>query len=403
MEFSYQVKAQDGKVTSGTIEAADENAAIAELHTRGFTVLSLAANERGMFSSDILAYFNKPKGRDVVVFTRQLSTLIEADVPLAEGMRTLALQSDNPAFSKIIGEVSDDLEGGSSLSAAFAKHPKLFSQFFVKLVRSGEISGRLQQSLLYLADYLERSAAIAGKVKNALAYPVFVIIAMVAVALIMMVYVLPQLLVIFKEAGDVQLPITTRALIVVTDFVNNYILLVLGFIAFVVVGSWQWVRTPDGRQWWDEVKVKIPGFGIIMKSIFLARIAENLSTLIKSDIAILDALRITADIVDNVIYRDILLHAEEEVRGGGSISDVFRQYKQNIPSLMTSMIAIGERTGKMDYMLEHVSKFYRTESETRIDTIASLIEPVLVVVLGLGVAVLVSSILLPLYSLTGVT
>lgn len=403
MQFTYQVRAADGKVTSGLIEAADENAAVAELHTRGFTVLGLASTEKGVFGADLLSFFNRPKTRDVVVFTRQLSTLIEADVPLAEGMRTLAIQSDNPAFRKIVTEVSDDLEGGMSLSAAFAKHPKLFSQFYVKLVRSGEISGRLQQSLIYLADYLERSQAVAGKVRNALAYPVFVIIAMVAVAIIMMVYVLPQLLVIFKEAGNVQLPITTRALIWMTDVFNQYILLFLGGAALLAVGIWQWLRTPDGTQWWDEAKMRLPGFGIILKSIFLGRIAENLSTLIKSDIAILDALRITADIVDNVVYRDILLHAEEEVRGGGSMSDVLRQYKKEIPSLMTSMIAIGERTGKMDYMLEHVSKFYRTESENRIDSIASLIEPVLVVVLGLGVAVLVSSILLPLYSLTGVT
>ncbi len=403
MQFSYQVKAADGKVSTGLIEATDENAAVIELHDRGFTVLSLASTEKGVFGGDILAYFNRPKAKDVVVFTRQLSTLIEADVPLAEGMRTLAAQSDNPAFSRVVGEVSDDIEGGSSLSAAFAKHPKLFSQFYVKLVRSGEISGRLQQSLIYLADYMERSQAIGSKVRNALAYPVFVIFAMIAVALIMVVYVLPQLLVIFKEAGDVQLPITTRALIWLTDFINQYIILVLGFIVVVVVGSLQWVRTPDGRAWWDNVKVKIPGFGVIMKSVYLARIAENMSTLIKSDISILDALRITADIVDNVIYRDILLHAEEEVRGGGTISDVLRQYKGDIPSLMTSMIAIGERTGKIDYMLEHVSKFYRTESENRIDSISALIEPVLVVVLGLGVAVLVSSILLPLYSLTGVT
>ncbi|MEK9208508.1 MAG: type II secretion system F family protein, partial [Patescibacteria group bacterium] len=153
---------------------------------------------------------------------------------------------------------------------------------------------------------------------------------------------------------------------------------------------------------WDKFKMRIPAFGVILKSLYLSRIAENMATLIKSDIAILDALRVTGDIVDNVVYRDILLHAEEEVRGGGSVSDVFRQYKTQIPSLMTSMIAIGERTGKMDFMLGHVSKFYRAESENRIDSISSLIEPVLVVTLGLGVAVLVSSILLPLYSMVGI-
>ncbi len=403
MQFSYQVKAQNGVVSNGLIEAPDENAAVAELHVRGFVLLSLGVIEEGVFSGDIMRYFNRPKTRDVVIFTRQLSTLIEADIPLAEGIRTLANQSDNPIFSKMIADISDKIEGGSSLSAAFAEHPKLFTQFYVKLIRAGEISGRLQQSLIYLADYLERNQAITSKVRNALAYPIFVIFAMVVVAIIMVVYVLPQLLVIFKEAGDIQLPITTRALIAVTDFANHYILLILVFIIIVVVGSLQWVRTPDGRIWWDKFKVRIPAFGIILKSLYLSRIAENMATLIKSDIAILDALRVTGDIVDNVVYRDILLHAEEEVRGGGSISDVFRQYKTQIPALMTSMIAIGERTGKMDFMLGHVSKFYRAESENRIESISSLIEPVLVVVLGLGVAVLVSSILLPLYSLVGIS
>lgn len=404
MQYSYQVKTQDGKVLEGSVEAPDENAAVAVLHERGYIVLALVAAKKGILSGgDILQVFNRPKTRDVVIFTRQLSTLIEADVPLAEGMRTMARQTDNPAFSRIIADVSEKLEGGSSLSAAFAAHPKLFSQFYVKLIRSGEISGRLQQSLNYLADYLERNQAITSKVRNALAYPAFVIFAMLAVALIMVVYVLPQLLIIFKESGVPDLPVTTRALIAITDFTNRFIVLILGFIVLVVVGSMQWVKTTEGRRWWDNAKLKLPIFGVILKSLYLARTSENMSTLIKSDIAILDSLRVTSDIVDNVIYQDILLHAEEEVRGGGNISDVFRQYKEHVPSLMSSMIAIGERTGKLDRMLEHVSKFYRTESENRIDSIASLIEPVLVVVLGLGVAILVSSVLLPLYSLVGVS
>lgn len=402
MQFNYQVKSVDGKTVTGLIESADEVTAVAELHNRGFVVLSLGVVQSGFLSGDLLQLFNRPKMKDVVVFTRQLSTLIEADVPLAEGMRMLANQTDNPVFSRVIGDISDKIEGGSSLSTAFAAHPKLFSQFYIKIVRSGEISGRLQQSLLYLADYLERNQAITSKVRNALAYPIFVIFAMVVVALVMVIYVLPQLLVIFKESGVTELPITTRALIAVTDFVNAYIFLVLGGLIITVVGMYQWIRSPDGTAWWDRAKTKIPGFGIILKSLYLARVAENMATLIKSDIAILDALRVTGDIVDNVVYRDILLHAEEEVRGGGSVSDVFRQYKQEIPSLMASMIGIGERTGKIDYMLGHVSKFYRTESENRIDSISSLIEPVLVVTLGLGVAILVSSVLLPLYSLVNV-
>ena len=403
MLYSYQVKTKEGAIQEGMIDAVDEALAVTTLHDRGFVVLALIPAKKGIFSGgDLNQLFNRPKTKDVVIFTRQLATLIEADVPLAEGMRTLAHQTDKPAFSRVISEISEKLEGGSALSSAFAEHPKLFSQFFVKLIRSGEISGRLQESLNYLSDYLERNQAITSKVRNALAYPVFVIFAMVVVALIMVVYVLPQLLIIFKESGVQGLPITTRALIAITDFVNSYILLVLGFIVVVIVGSLQYIRTPDGQKWWDNFKVRVPLFGNIMKGLYLTRIAENLTTLIKSDIAILDALRVTSDIVDNVIYRDILLHAEEQVRGGGSVSEVFRQYPKYIPLLMSSMIAIGERTGKLDYMLEHVSKFYRTESEQKIDSIASLIEPVLVVVLGLGVAILVSSILLPLYSMVGI-
>lgn len=404
MEYRYHIRSKEGTALEGIVDAPSEAAAVAALHDRGYVVLSLEVAQKSILGGgDVLQFFNRPKARDVVVFTRQMSTLIEADVPLAEGMRTLAQQTDNPAFAKIVADVSERLEGGTSLSGAFAAHPKLFSQFFVKIIRAGELSGRLTQSLNYLADYLERSQAIMSKVRNALAYPIFVIFAMIVVAAIMTTYVLPQLLVVFKEAGAVELPITTRSLIAFTDFVNANIIFIAGFLLVAGVGFQQWMRTTDGRIWWDGFKVKMPLFGSIMKSLYLSRVAENMATLIKSDIAILDALRVTGDIVDNVIYRDILLQTEEEVRGGGSISDVFRQHKEHIPSLMSSMIAIGERTGKLDFMLGHVSSFYRTESERKLDTIASLIEPVLVLVLGVGVAVLVASILLPLYSLVNVS
>lgn len=401
MEYRYRIQTPDGKAQEGTVEASSQDAAVALLQQRGYFVVSLEEVQKSLLSADIFQALKRPKTKDVVAFTRQLSTLIEADVPLAEGMRTLAQQTENVTFGRIIADISERLEGGTALSAAFATHPDLFSQFYVKLIRSGELSGRLQQSLQYLADYLERNQAISSKVKNALAYPAFVIFAMVAVSFVMTVYVLPQLLIIFKESGVTDLPITTRMLIAVTDFVNAYLFLLLGGTVFLVLGIYQWLKTTEGKTWWDHAKLRIPLFGSILQSLYLARIAENMATLAKSDIAILDALRVTSDVVDNVAYRDILLHAEEVVRGGGAISEVFRQYKDEMPSLMTSMIAIGERTGKVEYMLGHVSKFYRTEAETRIDSISSLIEPVLVVILGLGVAILVSSILLPLYSLTG--
>ena len=217
----------------------------------------------------------------------------------------------------------------------------------------------------------------------------------------MVVYVLPQLLVIFKESGITELPLSTKILIWITDTVNNYFAALFIVSAIAIAGIFQWMRMPNGQAWWQRTQLRIPGFGKIIRAFMIARLAENLSTLVKSDIAILDALRVTGDIMGNVVYRDILLHAEEEVRGGGTMSDVLRRYPEDIPALVTSMIAVGERSSKVGQILERVGTFYRTESEGRIDTISSLIEPVLVTVLGLGVAVLVSSVLLPIYSLVG--
>lgn len=398
MRFAYKAQTQDGKQTEGTVDAFDENAAAGVLQKRGLIILALEPETKGLFSSDIGQWFAKPKTADVVAFTRQLATLIEAQVPLAQSIRTLARQTDKVSFARIINDIADDVEGGTALSQAFGKHSRLFSSFYVKIIRSGEISGRLQQSLTYLAEYLERTQAITKKVRNALAYPAFVIFAMLVVGIIMMVYVLPQLLVIFEEQGVQDLPLTTVWLIALTDFVNTYLVFILGGVVLVGVGLWQWSRTPEGKQSIDEYKLRVPIFGKIMRNLYLARVGENMATLIKSDIAILDTLRVTADIVDNHVYRDALLHAEEVVRGGGLMSDAFRR-SEVITPLMSSMVAIGEQTGKMDQMLGHISTFYRSEADNSIETLSTLIEPVLVLILGAGVAVLVSSVLLPLYGL----
>lgn len=400
MEFIYQVKNQSGELTEGAIDAPDENAAVEILHGRNLVVLSIREVSHGLFSVDVGQYFSRPNKKDIVIFTRQLSTLIDADMPLAEGLRTLARQIEKPGFRKIISDVSDTVEGGSSLSGALANYPQLFSLFYVKLVKSGEISGKLHDSLDYLAEYLEKSQGITSKIRGALAYPIFVLFSMVAVTILMMTMVLPNLLQVFKESGITDLPITTRMLIAVTSFFNAHIFLIFLVIIGGTIGFLQYIHTKGGSKWFDTFKIKVPIFGKILRNLYLARIAETLSTLIKSDIAILDALKVTAELVGNQIFQGVLLDAEESVRGGGSISEVLDNYRE-IPVLMTSMIAIGERTGRMEFMLGHVSKFYQTESENDIANIAQLIEPVLVLVLGVGVAILVSSILLPMYSLVG--
>jgi len=264
------------------------------------------------------------------------------------------------------------------------------------------VSGKLHEALLYLANHLERSQEINSKIRGALAYPAFVVFALIVVTGIMVVYVLPQLLAIFKDVGANDLPLTTRMLIWVTTFVNNYLYYLFTLIFGSMFLGWRYVKTSEGRVVFDNIKINMPALGTVVRNLYLARISESLSTLIKSGIPILDTIHITSDLVGNVNYQKILLDAEESVRGGGNMSDVFSKYKE-VPPLMSSMVAIGEKTGKLDFMLEHISKFYKSESDNTIDNIATLIEPILVLVLGVAVAVLVSAILLPIYNLVNVT
>ncbi len=400
--FSYKIKTQNGEILEGKIGAPDENAAVNILQSKGYLILAIERLEGDIFSIDLNKYFQKPTNKDIVIFTRQLSTLIDADMPLAEGLRTLARQFEKPTLRKIVSEISDAVEGGSALSNALAVHPKLFSSFYIKLVQSGEISGKLHEALLYLADHLERSQEINSKIRGALAYPAFVVFALIVVTGIMVVYVLPQLLAIFKDVGANDLPLTTRTLIWVTNFVNNYLYYLFTLIFGSLFLGWRYIKTTKGKATFDNFKINMPALGTVVRNLYLARISESLSTLIKSGIPILDTIHITSDLVGNVNYQLILLDAEESVRGGGSISDVFGKHKE-IPPLMSSMVAIGEKTGKLDFMLEHISKFYKSESDTTIENIATLIEPILVLVLGVAVAILVSAILLPIYNLVNVT
>lgn len=402
MNFLYKIKTQSGEILEGKIEAPDESIAVDTLQGKGYLILSIKQLEGDIFSIDLNKYFQKPTNKDIVIFTRQLSTLIDADMPLAEGLRTLARQFEKPTLRKVLSEISDMVEGGSALSGALSSHPELFSSFYIKLVQSGEVSGKLHEALLYLADHLEKSQEINSKIKGALAYPAFVVFALIVVTGIMVVYVLPQLLAIFKDVGANDLPLTTRSLIWVTTFINTYLYYLAAFIFGSLFLGWQYIKTPAGKIAFDNLKINLPALGAVVRNLYLARISESLSTLIKSGIPILDAIHITSDLVGNANYQKILLDAEDNVRGGGTISDVFNKHNE-IPPLMASMVSIGEKTGKLDFMLEHISKFYKSESDNTIDNIATLIEPILVLVLGVAVAVLVSAILLPIYNLVNVT
>lgn len=400
-QFSYEARDKEGNFVKGEIEAPSEDLAVEALQKRNLVISGLSLSMADPLKKDISIFFNRPNITDTVIFTRQLATIIAADISLIEGLEMIAAQSAKPQFALIVNQMVEAIRGGSSLSLALSAYPHLFSQFYVSLVKSGEISGRMEQVLLYLADYLEKNQALNAKIRGALAYPLFILFALAAVSLLMVTTVLPKLLEVIKESGVEDLPLITKILVGISDFVNNNLFFLLVLLTAGALAFWQYFfRTAVGRERFDRLKINFPQLGSTVQSIYIARFAETFATLIKAGVPILESLQITSEVVGNIIYKKILLEAKENVQNGGSVSEVLGRYPQ-FPKLVSSMVAIGERTGRTDFMLESVFKFYNFEADQAIQNLSQLIEPVLILILGIGVGLLVAGILLPIFSLVG--
>ncbi|MEK7579587.1 MAG: type II secretion system F family protein [Patescibacteria group bacterium] len=407
MEFFYQAKKRSGEMTEGVVEAHNENDAVSVLHDQGLVILALEAKEKGVFKKDIGSVLIKPSNRDVVFFSRQLATLIGADVPLITSLNTLAEQADNPSFKKILKDITEMVDAGSSLSGALARYPNVFSDFFVSLVRSGETAGKLHEVSNYLADYLEKQAEIKSKTMGALIYPAFLLLAVIAVFIVLffgfplldLPPVIPQILTIVQEAGVEDLPFSTRLLLFVNQALFDFWFLILGFLAIMAFWIFNYFKTPEGREKYDRVKLKLPLLKKAIQGIYLARLSETLATLVKAGVPILDSLEITSSVVGNSVYKKALLEAKSEVSKGAKISEVFIKYPEFIPPIITQMISIGEKTGKLDLILEHISRFYSNEADAIIRNLPSIIEPVVILGFGGVVFIIVSGVLLPLFSI----
>lgn len=399
MLFTYQARTPDGSSRSGTVEAPTVDAAIQTLQRQSLIVISLdQAGEKHKWYELSLNVFQHVKQREVMLLARQLSTLFEAKVPIVQTFRTLIGESESGPAKKHLVEILDDVQGGMSMSQAMAKHPQMFSPFFVNMVRSGEESGKLDEIFSYLADYLERNYILLTKTRNALIYPAFILTAFVGVLILMLTVVIPKLTAIITEAGQT-LPVYTQVIVAVSNFLRAYgpILIVLAVAGgFFIV---RYVKTPGGRQAWSRTQLNVPVVGGLFQKLYLARLADNLQTLISGGIPIVRALQITSDVVGNEIYRGIVLEAIEEVRAGRTISDSFAKHPE-IPSLLTQMIRVGEETGKLDQILKALARFYAREVESLVDNLVSLIEPILILILGLGIGLIVASVLVPIYNLT---
>lgn len=392
--FRYRARNEAGRITVGAVEAVTETEAAELLAERGLIVLALtqtAVKQKKSLNINI----GRVKHKDLVIFSRQLSVMISATIPIVQALKILSQQTVNPIFIEKIIEMANDVDGGMKFSDALAKHGKVFSHFYIAMVKSGETSGKLDEILQYLADQMEKDYDLISRIKGAMIYPVFIISGMIAVGILMMVFVVPKMTAMLKDTGA-ELPLLTKILIAVSDFIQNNIILLLVILVVLAILFKIWVGSKAGKLAWDAIKIDIPIFGSLFKKIYIVRFTRSLSTLIRGGVPIAIALRITAEVVDNRAYEKLILETVNEVEGGSSISTLFVK-SDLVPKMLSQMIVIGERTGKLDQVLDKLSSFYSREIDNLVNSLTSLIEPLILIVMGVGVGGMVAAIMLPMF------
>lgn len=401
MLFSYKAIDKLGTPREGTVDAQNIEAAIETVEGRGYTIISVdpVDNSKGSILDFEISWFERISNKEVVILSRQIATLFDAQVSALRIFRLLSSEVDNPKLQRVLTDVSDSLQGGSSISRALAQHPDVFSSFYVSMVKSGEESGTLDKTFMYLADYLDRMYLVVSKARNALIYPAFVISIFVGVMALMLTLVIPNISQILVDSGQ-EIPIYTKIVIGISSLLTDYIGLILVFFALASVIFWQFQKTDAGRLVIDEFKLSIPFIGALYQKLFLTRICDNLSTMLTSGISMVQALEVTAEVVDNRVYRDIVENTLIEVKGGKSFADAISEYPE-IPGVLAQMSKVGEETGKLGDILSTLSVYYRREVNNAVDTLISLIEPAMIVLLGLGVGTLLAAVLIPIYNITG--
>ncbi len=399
MLFSYKAIDELGTPREGTVDALNIESAIETVESRKYTIISVEpVDENPSIFNIEFTWFERVSNKEIVIFSRQIATLFGAQVSALRIFRLLASEMDNKKLQRVLTDISDNLQAGSSLSRAFARHPDVFSSFYVSMVKSGEESGTLDATFMYLADYLDRMYQVMTKARNALIYPAFVISIFIGVMLLMLTLVIPSISKILTDSGQ-ELPIYTKIVIAISEFFTNYFGLILVILALIGVGFWQFQKTESGKHIIDEFKLAIPFIGDLYEKLFLTRICDNLSTMLASGISMIQALEVTADIVDNRVFKEIIDNTIVDVKGGKSFSDSIAEYKE-IPGVLSQMSKVGEETGKLGDILSTLATFYRREVNNAVDTLIGLIEPAMIVLLGLGVGTLLASVLMPIYNLT---
>ncbi len=399
MLFKYEVISNTGEKKLGSIDAGSRDLAISALQRRGLIVSSIE-EEKEKKSFKNLSFFTKSiKMKDVVMMSRQISTLFGAQVSALKAFNLLATNTESKPLADILNKVADDIKSGTSISLSLAKYPEAFSPFYINMVKAGEESGKLNQTFSYLADYLDRQYALTSKTKNALIYPAFVIVVFIGVMLLMFLFIVPKLGEIIKESGQA-MPLSTQIILGISDFLVNYWLILLVALTAFFIYLIRLAHTSSGKEYFDKIKITMPIFKNIYQKLYLSRIADNMDTMLSSGVSILKAIELTGAVVGNQVFEKILVEVAEDVKGGSALSEAFARHPE-IPPIMTGMINVGEETGSIGNILKTLGHFYSREVNEAVDTLVSLIEPAMIVALGLGVGVLLASVLMPIYNIAG--
>ncbi len=395
--FRYKATDLDKKRIEGLIEADNDYEAGEILSEKNLSVVSLkkeAGFKRNIKIFNLLNHINK---KDLVVFFRQFSVLVSASVNLVQALRILVEQTDNIKLKIIISEIADEVDSGSRLSDSFSKRQGVFSNFHINVIRSGETSGQLDEVMNYLAEEIEKDYDMISKIKGAMMYPAFLLTGLIVVGSVMMVMVIPKLTAIITESGA-KMPVTTKILIAVSDFFVNYWWLLLMTVFGTIFGLYFYSKTEKGKRNIDLFILKLPIFGGLWRRIYVTRFTRTMYTLISGGVTINKSLIISAEVIGNQVYRDLILKTSKSVEDGNSMSSVFVK-SDDMPKMVTQIISVGEKTGKLDVVLEKISDFYIKEINNITNNLMVLLEPIILVIMGIAVGIMVAGIILPMYNM----
>jgi len=398
MLFKYKAVDEKGINKEGAIDAPNKDIAISSLQSRSLIIVSIKGEteKKSVFQ---FSFFGKVPMKDVVILSRQIATLFEAQVSALKTFTLLATNAENKILGQKLAQISDDLQAGVSISGALSKHPDVFSDFYVNMVKTGEETGKLNQTFNHLADYLDRQYSLTSKAKNALIYPAFVIATFFAVMILMFVVVIPKLSAIIAESGT-EAPFFTKIIIGLSTFFVQYGFIVIIFVVLGAMWLWRLSATESGKAYLDKMKLSLPVIGNLYQKLYLSRIADNMDTMLVSGIPIVRAIDITSDVVGSQVYKKLLKASAEAVKSGVSLSAAFEKHSE-MPNMMVQMVKVGEETGSLGSILKTLGDFYKRETDSAVDTMVGLIEPFMIIVLGFGVGILLVSILMPIYNMAG--